>query len=358
MLFTSKFVLFCLTFGACVISRPVTDNKVDISPRHLTSCDEIFEAYPKCPNANFAQWEYSNLPKSQISITNVELVGGNSYEVTVHFKSDHTMSLSSLSELKIMTPVNTFIFSRNGNVKLITNPGDFTYTFTVGAIDLIDGTRGELCIPAVSFQFDWCLVGVLMTKLNVIHGDTTSLMIFTLVVKIQSIRAVLCTVSEKRSVLHLVQWLHLVHLQLHRVQVLLDPASITGTDNGSSSATDSSSTTGFSSASGTSNGSSSTTGPSSATGSYSILIGTDNGSSSATGSSSLTGTDNGSSSATDSSSATGTDNGSSSATGTDNGSSSATDSSSATGTDNGSSPTGSDNGSSATGTDNGSSNSY
>lgn len=121
-----------LTFGVSLISRPVTDNNANVSPIHLTSCDEIFEIYPKYPRDGFAQWPYSNLPESHINITNIELIGDNCCEVTVHFKSDHNMSLIPLSELRIMTSVNTFMFF--AYVKLITNPGDFTYAFTVSLL--------------------------------------------------------------------------------------------------------------------------------------------------------------------------------------------------------------------------------
>lgn len=158
------------------------------------SLAELFTPYAAC-SGPFNQYKNSNLPQSSIEVTKVESGSNGKIKVTVHFTSETTASINALSELKIMTPVNGFIFSRNANVKDIDNPNDFYYTFETEPETESDGST---CVPDISFQFDWCSAGVQLVfwiSWNVTLFLMTSLMIFTLDVKIPSTRVILSIVT-------------------------------------------------------------------------------------------------------------------------------------------------------------------
>ncbi|KAH3681293.1 hypothetical protein WICPIJ_007754, partial [Wickerhamomyces pijperi] len=115
--------------------------------------------YVVCPNLDFT-WHVKNsgMPPTKISITSVESLGNNQYEVDITFRADATMSLASLSELKIIGNLYKMLFSRNLNVDTgITNPGDWTTSMTITASP---DSNGYVTMPVFTIQFDWCSAGV------------------------------------------------------------------------------------------------------------------------------------------------------------------------------------------------------
>lgn len=129
---------------------------------------ETIASYIQCPNSDITAGcsnldftyhaQNTNIPPATISITNVVWLGGDNYQVTINFKSLASMSLSSLSELKIIGLSQIYyLYSYNMWFSEISDPGEWDATVTVTSPNL----NGKVWMPTnFQIQFDWCSEGV------------------------------------------------------------------------------------------------------------------------------------------------------------------------------------------------------
>ncbi|ODQ56707.1 hypothetical protein WICANDRAFT_71466, partial [Wickerhamomyces anomalus NRRL Y-366-8] len=146
---------FSFTFSYALLLLLTIISYVSASSVKCSSSDIV----AGCSNLDFSyNSKNTNKPTANIAVTGVTWLGGNSYQVTIHFKSSATMSLSSLSELKVIGIDQTYVlYSNNMKISRITNPGEWDATFTVTA----SNSNGRAWMPTgYQVQFDWCSAGV------------------------------------------------------------------------------------------------------------------------------------------------------------------------------------------------------
>ncbi|ODV71341.1 uncharacterized protein CYBJADRAFT_175273, partial [Cyberlindnera jadinii NRRL Y-1542] len=114
---------------------------------------------PQCTDLDFTYHsKITDFPLADIVISNVKWTGGNNYDVTIKFtSSEKTMSLNSLSELKIIGNIQKVLFSRNSNIALISNPDSWETTVS---LTLVPDADGNVVTPSFQIQYDWCTAGV------------------------------------------------------------------------------------------------------------------------------------------------------------------------------------------------------
>ena len=112
-----------------------------------------------CPNQKFTfHAQVVNFPQATITVTDPSDNGDGTWDVTINFNADATMSLKSLSELKILSLSKTyFLYSYNLKVDNINNPGSWSQRVTVTPRSVGDY---KTCMPQFTIQYDWCSAGV------------------------------------------------------------------------------------------------------------------------------------------------------------------------------------------------------
>ncbi|SGZ56629.1 CIC11C00000000056 [Sungouiella intermedia] len=108
------------------------------------------DTFSACPSQNF-NWHHqvTNFPKASITVTNPIKKSDGTWDVNINFSAGNSMSVSSLTELKILGIGTYVLYSNNMKIYTITDPGQWSYTVNISPRVV---ENYSTCMPSFTIQ--------------------------------------------------------------------------------------------------------------------------------------------------------------------------------------------------------------